>query len=473
MAVGRQFGRETLIYLGGFVGAGIIQFVAVPVYARVLGPADFGLLTLTIATTTALAGVMVLGGDVALARFWPEAQSEDDKRALASTWITFLTGWSVLVALAGCAAAPWVAHRMQAEARFAPLLIVGVLGIVPTQLSSMLAQILRNQFRPIPYAVSTVLIMAVNVTLGITLAVVLELGVFGIVLGTLIGQTIGCLMRTPLVRASLGRPLHWASLPPLLRFGVAYVPTSLAVWGFTGVDRLIIGALGTRDEVGAYGLAAMLIGPFTVLTLSVGQAWIPRITAIHAVDPARARVIVSSAIEIALSSLGMAAILLGALAPWLIVLVGGSEYEDGAAALPFLALAAAFSGTVLFTATGLTLAKRTGVLSAATIAAALCNVGLLVILVPAWGVVGAALAVSAAYLILAILTLLAANAVAPMRLPVLRWGGIVALLIGQSSLSTLRPSTGWVLLSVVASSAALGLVGRRKWIDARQPSSGR
>ena len=187
---------------------------------------------------------------------------------------------------------------MQPEARFAPLLIVGVLGIVPTQLSSMLAQILRNQFRPMPYAVSTVLIMAMNVTLGITLAVVLELGVFGIVLGTLIGQTIGCLMRIPLVRASLGRPLQWASLPPLLRFGVAYVPTSLAVWGFTGVDRLIIGALGTRDEVGEYGLAAMLIGPFTVLTLSVGQAWIPRITAIHAVDPAKAKVVISSAIEV-------------------------------------------------------------------------------------------------------------------------------------------------------------------------------
>ena len=66
MAVGRQFGRETAIYLAGFVGAGLVQFLSIPVYSRALGPEQYGYLALMIATTTVLSGIMLLGGDVAL-----------------------------------------------------------------------------------------------------------------------------------------------------------------------------------------------------------------------------------------------------------------------------------------------------------------------------------------------------------------------------------------------------------------------
>jgi O-antigen/teichoic acid export membrane protein len=80
--------------------------------------------------------------------------------------------------------------------------------------------------------------------------------------------------------------------------------------------------------------------------------------------------------------------------------VAGPGFDSGAAALPLLALGSTFLGTSLFTGTGYTLAKRTSMVPVLTVVAALINILGLALLVPRWGVVGAALAVCAGYLAL-------------------------------------------------------------------------
>ncbi len=97
MALGRQVTREASIYLAGFVGAAFLQFLAVPIYTRYLGPERYSYYALTLAITTSLAGLLVIGGDIALTRFWFEAKSQEQRRNLALTWISFLTAWSVIV----------------------------------------------------------------------------------------------------------------------------------------------------------------------------------------------------------------------------------------------------------------------------------------------------------------------------------------------------------------------------------------
>lgn len=468
MAVGRKFGHEASIYLAGFVGAGILQFLAIPVYSRALGPDQYGLLTLTIATATVLSGVMILGGDVALARFWVDAPTEESKRSLASTWIGFLTAWSAVVALIAIAAAPWLADRLRPGTGLAVLLVISIAGLVPAQISRMLAQILRNRFRPTPYALTTVLTAALNVGLGVLFGVAMGLGVLGIVLGTLTGESLGALIRLPLVWSSLEWKFSGSTLRPLLRFGIPFVPASVATWVFTGADRLVIGASLHEAQLGAYGLAAAMIGPFTVFTMAMGQAWLPRIAQLNAHDPDSARATAGSAVGLALGGLGAAAIAVGALAPWLVGLVGGSDYARGADALPFLALGSAFAGTALFTATGLTLAKRTSIIPVVTIASAAVDVALLLVLVPRVGLVGASISVAAAYLTLSAGALYFASRVFPLKVDPPSLAITLLVLVVQSSISTVWAGSPWVLASAAAGIAvvvALSVYGHSRVRD--------
>lgn len=285
MALARRVTREASIYLAGFVAASVLQFLAVPIYTRYLGPERYSLYSLTVAVTTSLAGVLLIGGDVALSRFWFEARSVTQRRTLATSWILFLTAWSVLVVITAVVLTPAFAEWLRPGSDLGTLLIVSLWVLVPAQLSRMLAQILRNDFRPTAFAVTTVVVGTMAAGLGIAFAVGAGLGVIGILLGALFAELIGCLIRAPLVRRDLTGPVRLTVVGPLLRFGAPFIPASIAMWVFAGADRIAVGWYLDDRQLAGYSVAATLVAPFSVLLTALGQAWIPRVTQQYAVTP--------------------------------------------------------------------------------------------------------------------------------------------------------------------------------------------
>lgn len=464
MTVGGQVTREASIYLAGFLGAAVLQFLAVPVYTRYLGPAEYAQFAITQALTASLAGLLVLGGDVALARFWFDARSDEERHNLAVSWIGFLTAWSVVVVLIFASFAAPLSAWLNPGTDLTPLLLVGLGTLVPAQLSRMLAQVLRNEFRPVPFAITTVMIGALSMVLGLAFAVVVGLGPLGILIGALIAEVLVCLVRLPLVRGELRGKPSWQALRPPLTFGIPLVPASLAMWVFTGADRIAIGRYMGEADLGAYSVAAVLVAPFSVLLTALGQAWIPRVSQLYEISEKRATLATGQAIEMSLIGFGMAAAGLGALAAPLIQAFSGDEYGAGAVALPILALGAVFLGTSLFTQTGSMLVKQTKLLPVITVLAALVNIVLLVLLVPVLGMVGASIAVCAGYLILALGTL--AYSQHYMTVPVRWWrvGLICALICAQAIVATVLPGTSTMWEStilVLAVLAALGVASAR------------
>jgi O-antigen/teichoic acid export membrane protein len=94
--------------------------------------------------------------------------------------------------------------------------------------------------------------------------------------------------------------------------------------------------------------------------------------------------------------------------------VAGARYEAAAASLRWLAPAAALSGMYYFVAGYLFFAGRTGVLSVITVCCATVQVGLIFVLVPRFGIEGAAAAALVAMLAYWLATWLAAQWIVPM-----------------------------------------------------------
>jgi O-antigen/teichoic acid export membrane protein len=364
----------------------------------------------------------------------------------------FLLGWSVFVTVVASGLVALRGGRVGTDSEMGLLLVLSFVGAVPALLSNMLAQILRNEFKAVLYAVSTVVVAALAFGLGMAVGIGMGLGAVGVALGVVIGQVVGALMRLWLVRDSVTGRLDRHVLPPLLRFGVPLVPASLAMWVFTGADRIALGLFGGASDVGAYSVAAAIVGPFAVVVAALGQAWIPRITALDSEDRQKARDTTASAVFLALSGLGLAALALGAAAPWAVTVVGGADYSSGADALPALALGAAFAGTALFSSTGLILAKKTLTVTLVTAVAAVLDLGLLVLLVPLHGPLGAALSVCLANMVLAGGLLYRANRDYAIRVDPLRGAVVVGVLAAQTAISTVLPGTVWVALGVALSS---------------------
>jgi len=325
--------------------------------------------------------------------------------------------------------------------------VLGLAGMVPAQLGRLLAQVMRNQFRPVPYAALTSATAAVGVVLGILAVVVWDKGVAGALAGVLVAEVAGAASAVALVRSQLAGTLRPSLLPQLLRFALPIVPTAVAQWVLAGADRIAVERYLGAGAVGPYAVAASLVLPIAMLMYAVGQAWLPRVTSLYEADHAAGLLLTARVLQVALFGYGAIAVVLGLAAPWLIVIVSGEEFAAGAVAMPLLAVGAALWGTVTFTATGYLLARRTGMAVVAPITAAILALGLLAVLVPAWGVAGASAAVMLGYLTLTSGMALVSARYVRVPAPWPRLTAVTVVLIGNGVVATMLPGSSYAALS--------------------------
>ncbi len=311
MGTARRVVGEASTYMAGLAGAAILQFLAVPVFTRYLGPDEYSLLALSLAVSTSISGLLLIGGDLALSRFWFSAGDGHERRSFTVTWILFLTAWSIPVVALACAAAPMISGWVSPSTSITVELQIAFVILVPAQLSRMLAQVMRNEFRPWPFAVTSTAIAGLSLVIGLWLAVGLDLGVAGVLMGSVAGESLGVFIRAPLVMPALQGSLSRRLIRAPLLFGLPFVPASVAFWVFTGMDRVAVGRFMSEADLGAYAVAGMLVAPFTILLTALGQAWVPRITQEFEADSRKASLATGVGLELSLIAYGMAAVLGG------------------------------------------------------------------------------------------------------------------------------------------------------------------
>lgn len=388
----RQLSKEIAIYtIGSFAASGLL-YLTVPIYTRVFSPDQFSRLAFVQSIASALAGLLVLGGDVALSRFWFQQDAPHKRTTLVWTWIGFLTAWSLLVIALLLPFSPLFAQWSFGDASLWLLFALGLGALPLVQLNRMLAQILRNEFRATHFAVTSVLLGFLTLTIGFVLAVVLHLGIPGILAGALAAEAIVLAIRAWLVRSHRSPGFDRELLGNLLRFGVPLVPGSVSFWVIASSDRIIVGVLAGPTELGYYAVSTSVVAVFAVLLVAIGQAWLPRIVQLYEEDPHQSEIVAGQVFTRLVLLLAAMAAAISLAAPWIVTIVSGPDYAPAARSLPLLALGATLFGTTVLTANGLELAKRTKELAGIAVIAAGVNVACAIALVPRWGSVGAAVA---------------------------------------------------------------------------------
>src|SRR3954447_2027128 len=179
---GHSFFRHTAIYLLARGLPGVIAFLAIPIYSRLLDPAGYGKYALVIATVNLIGALFFQGLMLALVRYLPTYRDEPAK--LKSTLLTsnlVLVGIGALVVGVLCAVP---------NLRAGPAVVVATwLLLGGQQLFDLFCEYARAQIRPWRF-------MALQFTRA-TLATVLGatfIATGGGWLGAVVGTTIGNLL---------------------------------------------------------------------------------------------------------------------------------------------------------------------------------------------------------------------------------------------------------------------------------------
>lgn len=397
-----QLLKEFLIYGLGDLLLRAATIITLPIYTRLLTTADYGMWSYAITAVGLVTGVLALGGDSAYARYFFEVKTLPEKRAITSTWISFLAIWSMVIVLGCLPWLGWFSAWSFGTSQNSTLFALALLTTPLTLVNQLCGQVLRNQFQAQLFAglnmATTVLIIGFSI-IG---SVGFGLGVTGILGGTLVATLCMLPVRLWSARAMLRPLFSWLWLRRLLSYGVPLVPVSLAYWIFVVSDRMVIGKLSTVEQLGLYAVANNITSSLTYVNNALGQAWSPRAVQVYEDQYATAPVFYGQVMTYILLGFGFLCVGLTTFAREALLILSTPAYYGSAVAVGPLALAGVAFASTQITALSISLVKKTYYITVYAWLAALLNLGLNILWVPRWGMVAASWTTAIAYTFLTV-----------------------------------------------------------------------
>ena len=429
----KDLGRHTVLY---GLSAGAVQLlgiVTVPVFSRELSPSSYGLLELTLIAVALLATVVDCGLIAAVQRsfFDYSAAEPERRRAVVSTAFAATAAVALLATVAVVLALGPLANALYGRTERG-ILLLAALSIVPVAVGQFSRNVLRLHVRPVQYAISSFLSAGVGAASALVAAVVFHFGATGIIGGMLIGYGLSAVYGVCATAADLHVQPSRIELKRMLAFGLPLVPAGIALWLVWFIDRVMLARLASLDDVGQYAIANRLATVLLLAVLAFNLAFGPFILALHAQDHELERRVRAQTSLLVVALLAVLGVALSLFAREIIGLVA-PRYDRAHLVVGLLSLSIVIYGVYPVVSTGLSIARRTTFLGAVSIAAAGVNVGLNLVLIPAWGMVGAAVSTVGAFAVLTGGTAIAAQRIDPVDYPLGRLALVLVSAVGAGA----------------------------------------
>ena len=389
----RRLGRHSAVYgLGGIVSRVLAVFL-LPLYTRYLDPGEFGEVGLIVALSAVLVTILRLGISSAFFRFYFDAKEPAQRRVVVRTSFWFTMGMATLGLAAGLALAAPVADLLALDD---PNLVrAGAVGIWAQMNYEQLTALFRAEERSTAFVLASLANVLLTIGATVLLVVALEQGSLGVIVGNFTGTLAVYLALLSVHREQLGLQFSRPLLREMNRFGIPLVPAALALIAVNFSDRFFLVHLADLEEVGLYEIGVRIASAMVLLLTAFRMAWPAFAYSIDDDEDAkRTYAFVLTYLVVVASWLALA---LGLLAPWLVRLLTQPEFYEGERVVAPLAFGGMAYAAYIVMAIGVGRAKRTQFNWLITGAAAAVNVALNLLLIPRYGMIGAALATVAAY----------------------------------------------------------------------------
>ncbi len=389
MTLFQAFLRDSAIYaVPTWISRGL-HIILVPLYTRVLSPADYGALDLLMVFASFVNLTVALEVSQGVARYYSTEDDADRKILYASTalWFTVLcyTVFLILALNFRASLSALVMGRAGMESAFQ----IGMVYIWLNGIFYLVQNQFRWELRSTAYAVVALLMTLVTAVVAVTLAYGLSFGLVGILYGSATGAFVGCLAGLWRLRTSIRFRFASHSLREMLRFSVPLVPSGIAVFVSLYVDRLMINHFLSLDDVGLYGIGFRVASTVGLLMVGMQSALTPLIYAHYrkAETPEQLARVFRVFLVLGL----LLFLFLSLFANEILHLIATPSYYAAAAIIVYLVPAIVLSNMYIF-APGIIIAEKTHLIFSINVMGAVLHLGLNVVLIPLFGISGAALA---------------------------------------------------------------------------------
>ena len=420
--------RNLAIYGVGDVATSLVSLLLLPVYTRYLTPSDYGVIAMLL-TIEAVAKITFRWGvDTAFMRLYYDCPDQPARQRLASTIFFFLLAANGSLLIAGVASATWLSEGIIGTPQYAVLVGLVLANTFVVGFYFMPFQVLRIRERPAEFIVLSFARSAGTLLARLVLVIGAGMGVTGVVVADVIVTAIFTVVLSRWF-APLIRPVFsWRVIRDALGFGLPRIPHGIAHQVIGLADRYFLNAYGTLRDVGLYSIGASFGLALKLFLSAFEYAWTPFF--LEVMRERDAKRIYSTVSTYALALLVLLVAGLCAIAQDLVRFFTREQFHQAAVATPWIALGVMFQGVYLVGSIGLIITKRTTVYPLSTGVAAAVSLTANVLLIPRYGLLGAAWANTIAYATRAVATVGASWHFYPIRY---EWSRLARIAVAGSS----------------------------------------
>ncbi|MEN6621165.1 MAG: oligosaccharide flippase family protein [Smithella sp.] len=385
----RAFLRDSIIYsLPAFLSRGI-SILLVPLYTRVLSPADYGALDMLMVFGSIVNLTVALEVSQGVAIYYADEKNPDNQILYASTAFWFTVIWYSIFLFFGLIFTPILCRLVMGDNGLEKIFQLGVFYLWLNGLFYLIQNQFRWELRSVSYAIISLLVTIVTASVAVTLAYGLKWGLSGILFGMIIGAFVGCIYGLWNLRKSFRFRFRWSCLKDMLRFSIPMVPSGITAFVSLYIDRLMINHYLSLDGVGLYGIGFRLASVVGLVMVGFQGALMPLVYSHYREEQTPRQLALIFRIFLTLSL--MIFLLTSIFAREILQLMTTPAYYSAASLVMYLVPAILLSNMYIF-APGIIIAKKTFFIFWINLAGALLMVPLNWLLISSLGITGAAIA---------------------------------------------------------------------------------
>lgn len=394
---------ESIVYGVTGVATTLVSVFLVPIYTRVLSPADYGIIAL-LTTLSNIIGVIAAMG-MGSAIFWAYFRAKKEERGtVVFTSFLFQTIFTLLISSALFFLAAPISRILFSNYANASLVKLSAGAVFFNAGILVPLALLRAEGAPSKYITITILKLVSTVVLSILFVVFLRLGVPGVFWANLLGSGIGYLFGLIFTLGRLSFSFSFSWLRRMLSFGAPMMPAGLAMWALNSSDRYFLNTYTSTSDVGIYNVGYR-VGAVVALVVGALRLAYPRFMWSVLREKPNPKDYYRKIITYFFLISFVTAFVISVFSREAVEILTGSSFHEAYVVVPFVALSYVAFGMYQNFATGVTVLKKTYFSTLAALGGAVFNLVMNYILISRFGMMGAAVSTLLSFIFLALLEL--------------------------------------------------------------------
>jgi O-antigen/teichoic acid export membrane protein len=377
----------------------LLSLISMPILTRLLSTSAYGAAAMA-GTVISLVSVIALAGmDMSYMRAYSSNSSHTPEAVEDFSWrFTVIAG----IVAGACVVAGWpLFAAWVALPRYLGWMVgAGTLLCMLSQMAQTRAR-LNERYGGMSTAIVVSGVISAVASIGI--AFLWRRDEMALVMPMIVGYAITVLMLgTPtLSRLRKESGLNKSTRNSIILIGLAGIVTAPAFWVLSSSDRWFIGYFDSVASAGIYSVAYSIATMGMMVNIAIGAVWTPEVTRAYDSDPEHARVYLGAIAEWAVAGLACVWMAVTAAGGDIIRLLAAPAFHSAARLVPYIAAGVFFNGLIHLANASLLVKKRLTWGMWWWIAGSASCIGLNFLLVPAWGIFGAAVTQAICFAIIA------------------------------------------------------------------------